>query len=211
MDADAFLARVRSGLAGVAPAPLPDVHPQTPASGDGRLFDRFAEELEKAGGTARWVSRQDLSAEVYEAAVEASASTAVVSDDVAEFRERIDRGLADAGCAAAPVSREAAASADLGVTGGVVGVCSTGSVLLRATPASPRIASLLPPAHVAILHEAALVPGFEELFDVLGEQLREANAAVLVTGPSRTTDIELQLVRGVHGPKSMTALVVREE
>jgi len=46
---------------------------------------------------------------------------------------------------------------------------------------------------------------------VLGAQLGEVNAAVLVTGPSRTSDIELTLVRGVHGPKSMTALVVREE
>jgi len=211
MDADAFLARARSGLAGVAAPPLPGTRPPTPASGDGRLFDRFAEELEKAGGTARWVNRQDLSAEVYELAIEMGAAAAVVSDDVDEFRERIDRGLADAGCAVGPVSREAAAAADLGVTGAVAGVCSTGSVLLRAAPASPRIASLLPPAHVAILHEAVLVPGFEELFDVLGEQLLEANAAVLVTGPSRTSDIELTLVRGVHGPKRMTALVVREE
>jgi L-lactate utilization protein LutC len=211
VEAEAFLARVRSGLAGVGTVPLPEVRSPTPASGDGRLFDRFAEELEKAGGTARWVNRQDLSAEVYELAVEAGASSAVVSEDVAEFRDRIDRGLADAGCPGAPVSREAAASADLGITGAVAGVCSTGSVLLRASPASPRIASLLPPAHVAILHETALLPGFDELFEVLGDQLRAANAAVLVTGPSRTSDIELTLVRGVHGPRSMTALVVREE
>ena len=211
MEADAFLARVRAGLAGVAAAPLPERRPPTPASGDGRLFDRFAEELEKAGGTARWVNRQDLSAEIYEIAAGAGATSAVVAEDVGEFRDRVDRALADAGCAAGPVTREAATSADLGVTGAVAGVCSTGSVLLRATPASPRVASLLPPAHVAILHEAALLPGFEELFDLLGEELRGANAAVLVTGPSRTSDIELTLVRGVHGPKSMTALVVREE
>ena len=211
MDAETFLARVRSGLADVAATPLPESRPRTPASGDGRLFDRFAEELEKAGGTARWVNRQDLAAEIYEIAAAAHAATAVVSEDVAEFRDRVDRGLADANCTGIPVTRAAAAAADLGITGAVAGVCSTGSVLLRATPASPRIASLLPPAHVAILHEAALLPGFEELFDALGDQLRGANAAVLVTGPSRTSDIELTLVRGVHGPRSMTALVVREE
>ena len=211
MEAEAFLARVRAGLAGVAATELPEPRPRTPVSGDGRLFDRFAEELEKAGGAARWVNRQDLAAEVYEVAVAAGATAAVVSPDVEEFRDRVDRGLADAGCVPYPVTRDAAAAAGLGVTGAVAGVCSTGSVLLRATPSSPRIASLLPAAHVAILHEAALVPGFEELFDLLGDELRGANAAVLVTGPSRTSDIELTLVRGVHGPKSMTALVVREE
>src|SRR5262249_3151467 len=154
----------------------------------------------KAGGSARWVNRQDLAAEIYEVAAAAGATTAVVSGDVEEFRDRVDRGLADAGCAPGPVTREAAAAADLGITGAVAGVCSTGSVLLRATPASPRIASLLPPAHVAILHEAVLLPGFEELFDRLGDEVTGANAAVLVTGPSRTSDIELTLVRGVHGP-----------
>jgi len=211
MDADTFLTRVRTELMAVTSPALPDRLPATPASGDGRLFDRFAEELEKAGGAARWVNRQDLAAEIYEIASSVGAASAVVTADTAEFRERIDRGLADAQCVGSEVTREAAASADLGITGAVAGVCSTGSVLVRATPDSPRVASLLPPTHVAILHEAALLPGFEELFAGMQEHLSGANAAVLITGPSRTTDIELTLVRGVHGPKRMTALVVRGE
>ena len=88
MDAEAFLARVRSGLAGVAAPELPEPRPPTPVSGDGRLFDRFAEELEKAGGSARWVNRQDLAAEIYEVAAAAGATTAFVLRARAPSRPR---------------------------------------------------------------------------------------------------------------------------
>jgi L-lactate dehydrogenase complex protein LldG len=206
VERDAFLARVRAALADAVAPPLPTALPRTFASGDGRLFERFAQELEAAGGEARRLPTDALAAAVAELAAEAR--TAVVTPDLGPFVGRVEEGLRRAGCRALEPTREAAARADLGITGAALGVASTGSVLLRAGPDAPRAASLLPPVHLAVLPEGRLVPGFEELFAVLPDLVGEGSQAVLVTGPSRTTDIERTLVRGVHGPLRVVALVV---
>lgn len=213
MERDAFLSRLRGKLAGVAVPPLPELLPPTFSSGDGRLFERFAEELGKVGGEARLVTAGDLAAAVADVARNAGAdgegaSTAVVAAGT-PFRDLVRDGLGDAGCEVIDVTREAAASAGLGVTGAELGVCSTGSVLVRMGPDAPRAASLLPPVHLVVLPEERLVPGFEELFDAIPDLVRNASQCVLVTGPSRTGDIELSLVRGVHGPMRVVVVLVR--
>lgn len=125
-----------------------------------------------------------------------------------EHRGAVEEGLRQAGCDAVEPTREAAATAGLGITGAALGVASTGSVLLPMGPDSPRVASLLPPHHVVVLPEDRLVQGFEELYAEMPERARGASQVVLVTGPSRTADIEMTIVRGVHGPARLTVLVV---
>jgi L-lactate dehydrogenase complex protein LldG len=75
-------------------------------------------------------------------------------------------------------------------------------------PGAPRTASLLPPVHLVVLPQERLVPGFEQLFDALAEHARNSAQTVLITGPSRTGDIELALVRGIHGPMRVIVLVI---
>ncbi len=123
-------------------------------------------------------------------------------------RDAVLAGLAGAGCEAREPSREAAAGADLGITPAALGVASTGSVLVPMGPGAPRVASLLPPLHVVVLPEDRIVAGFEELFEELPRHASETAQAVLITGPSRTSDIERTLVWGVHGPVRMVALAV---
>jgi L-lactate utilization protein LutC len=53
-----------------------------------------------------------------------------------------------------------------------------------------------------------LVPGMEEALERAGRSVRERTAVVLVTGPSRTADIEMQIVYGVHGPRALRVLLV---
>jgi L-lactate dehydrogenase complex protein LldG len=74
------------------------------------------------------------------------------------------------------------------------------------------MASLVPPVHVAIVEAAQIVP---DLFDIFAayqgrEQELPANLT-LITGPSKTGDIELQLTTGVHGPKNWHMIVIRAE
>jgi L-lactate dehydrogenase complex protein LldG len=85
-----------------------------------------------------------------------------------------------------------------GVSTALYGLADTGSVVLAASPEEPRANSLLPAVHVSLLAEDRILPGLAELFEALGGQLPSALA--IVTGPSRSADIEQKLAVGVHGP-----------
>jgi L-lactate dehydrogenase complex protein LldG len=95
---------------------------------------------------------------------------------------------------------EAAAPAieGAGVSNALYGLADTGSVVLAASPEEPRGRSLLPDVHVTLLDEDRILPGLDELFAALGDDLPSALA--IVTGPSRSADIEQKLAVGVHGP-----------
>ena len=218
MDRPAFLERVRSALAGVAVPPLPETFPATPASGDGTATpERFLSALEAVGGSGRLVARADLAAAVRDVAVAtrsaAAGGQAVIAPDVEPFAREVEAGLRDAGVdvvrpADGPAWREAAAAADLGVTGARLGVAATGSVLIVSNERSPRAASILPAAHLVLLPADRLVPGLDEVMPVLASVAGSSSAPFLVTGPSRTSDIEMTMVVGVHGPRALHVLVV---
>jgi L-lactate dehydrogenase complex protein LldG len=79
-------------------------------------------------------------------------------------------------------------------------------VVLAASPEEPRARSLLPFVHVSLLREDRILPGLEELFEAVGGDLPSALA--IVTGPSRSADIEQMLVVGVHGPGEVHVVLV---
>jgi L-lactate dehydrogenase complex protein LldG len=85
-----------------------------------------------------------------------------------------------------------------GVSRALYGLADTGSVVLASSPEEPRARSLLPPVHISLLDEDRILPGLAELFEAVGDDLPSALA--IVTGPSRSGDIEQTLVVGVHGP-----------
>ncbi|MBC8063601.1 MAG: LUD domain-containing protein, partial [Chlorobia bacterium] len=90
--------------------------------------------------------------------------------------------------------------ADLGVTLADFAIAETGSIVLSSGHGRARLASLTPPTHIVLVKE--LVPTLEEAFTRIGNR-----TSVIITGTSRTADIEGVLVRGVHGPKEL--IVVR--
>jgi len=94
-----------------------------------------------------------------------------------------------------------------GVSEALYGLADTGSVVLAASPDEPRANSLLPEVHVSLLREDRILPGLAELFEVLGQDLPSALA--IVTGPSRSGDIEQTLVVGVHGPGEVHVVLTR--
>jgi L-lactate dehydrogenase complex protein LldG len=92
------------------------------------------------------------------------------------------------------------------VSEALYGLADTGSVVLAASPAEPRARSLLPDVHISLLHTDRILPGLDELFARLGAELPSALA--IVTGPSRSADIEQQLAVGVHGPGEVHVVLV---
>jgi L-lactate dehydrogenase complex protein LldG len=95
---------------------------------------------------------------------------------------------------------------EVGVSRAAYGLADTGSVVLAAGPDEPRARSLLPPVHVTILDAERILPGLAELFAALDGDLPSALA--IVTGPSRSADIEQKLVIGVHGPGEVHIVIV---
>jgi L-lactate dehydrogenase complex protein LldG len=86
---------------------------------------------------------------------------------------------------------------DCGVTDVYAGVAETGSLVIKHSPEHGRALSLVPAVHVAIVEPKNLVADLVDLFEKLG---KDGGGATIITGPSKTADIEMDLVVGVHGP-----------
>jgi L-lactate dehydrogenase complex protein LldG len=95
---------------------------------------------------------------------------------------------------------------DAGVSTAIYGLADTGSVVLAASPEEPRSRSLLPDVHITLLREELILPGLDELFAAVRDELPSALA--IVTGPSRSADIEQKLAVGVHGPREVHVVLV---
>jgi L-lactate dehydrogenase complex protein LldG len=110
--------------------------------------------------------------------------------------------------------REAAARAEIGVTGVDWALAETGTLIVLSGRGRPRSTSLLPATHVAVFGRDRLVESLEQVGVMLEalhvDPARSMSGAVInfITGPSRTADIELTLTRGVHGPKEVHAIYV---
>jgi len=100
------------------------------------------------------------------------------------------------------------ASADFGITSADYALADTGTLVMLAGPHEARLVSLLPPAHIAVVPRDRILTGLDELFSVLPRPAEQTSSMVLITGPSRTADIEQILVRGVHGPGQITVVIV---
>ncbi|TAN56846.1 MAG: lactate utilization protein [Magnetospirillum sp.] len=88
------------------------------------------------------------------------------------------------------------------------GIAQTGSLVLWPTPDEPRLMSLLPPIHVVLVDKTRIA---DSLADTMADEAWAAGMptnAVLVSGPSKTADIEQTLAYGVHGPKELIVLVI---
>ena len=92
------------------------------------------------------------------------------------------------------------------------GIAQTGSLVLWPTPDEPRLMSLLPPIHVVLVDKTRIVDSLAETLATEGWAAGGMPTnAVLVSGPSKTADIEQTLAYGVHGPKELIVLVVGDE
>lgn len=99
----------------------------------------------------------------------------------------------------------------VGLTVAVAGVAETGTLLLASGKGTPQLLAFLPETSFIVVSAAAIVPDYESAWAMLpagGGQL--PRAVNLVTGPSRTGDIEQRLELGAHGPRRLVVLVVGE-
>lgn len=119
---------------------------------------------------------------------------------VAELLRQIGVAVAD------DAGRDALFQADLGISGVDYLIAETGSIVVASRPELPRSLSLLPPIHIAVAERRQILPDLFDLFEATRGELPACWS--IITGPSKTGDIELKLVTGVHGPGEVHAIVI---
>ena len=217
MDRDVFLARVgRSAMTAVLPEALgiPDRLPDLEDEDLQTLFRERAQDVDAvvhgpvgrhgvpravagiaAGHQCRsFMAWEDLPASGVASALTAAGLTRVKGEVPVETRIEHQLGYRDL---------------DLGVTGAAAGLAESGSVVLEHRPGRPRMASLVPEVHVALLDLTLMERTLVHWAHKFPESVADTANLVVITGPSRTGDIEQQLTLGVHGPKHVHIVLIK--
>jgi L-lactate dehydrogenase complex protein LldF len=198
----------------------PSVLPDSPARRDPKnRVERFAESVQARGADLLRVKRSEAVRQVL-ATLEATAGGQVAfsgsadpliatlvehlgGSGVAWVDGQDERGLREASLAIE--------KAGVGVTGVEVALADTGSLVLLSGEGNSLLPSLLPWVHLAVVPASSIRNSMEGWLAAGGdERARTASQVVLVTGPSRTADIEMTLTIGVHGPGRLIVLLVED-
>ena len=99
---------------------------------------------------------------------------------------------------------------DAAVTSTGGGIADTGALILWPDQKEPRLMSLVPPVHIAVLEADKIYTTFSEAMQANDWAQKMPTNVVLISGPSKTADIELTLAFGVHGPKELIVLILHE-
>jgi L-lactate dehydrogenase complex protein LldG len=98
---------------------------------------------------------------------------------------------------------------DGALTGCALGIAETGTIVLDSDPVSGRRAlTLVPDYHLCVVEEEAVVGLVPEAVERLEPAVREGRPLTFVSGPSATSDVELNRVEGVHGPRTLHVVIV---
>lgn len=215
-EAQTFLDTLRRRLGREPGAPLPPrppvLAPRTPGD-PGEEMARLLAEIEALAGQTRRLDAAGLDAALTAALADLVQAEQVRAACVGQTPLLRSLGLEDRLRAlgveiVSPLaSKHALAACDLGVTGADFALPETGALGLLSSTEQPRLLSLLPRVHLALITPAILQP---DLHPVLAEARRH-NYLILISGPSRTSDIELTLTLGVHGPKALYVWALPEE
>ncbi|MBK5525815.1 lactate utilization protein [Pseudomonas sp. TH06] len=97
------------------------------------------------------------------------------------------------------------------LTGTLGAIAATGSLILWPTREEPRLMSLVPPVHFALLKASEIRDNFYQVQEEFNWAQGMPTNALLVSGPSKTADIEQVLAYGAHGPKDLVVLILEDQ
>ena len=174
------------------------------------LVERFAENVAEYEATVHRVDETDLPRAVAEACQRRGVRHLVVPADLPEEWTPEGVELLRDGAHERRLSNEELDQSDGVLTGCSLGIAQTGTIVLDAGEGQGRRAlTLLPDYHLCVVRESQIVGLVPEAFAKLEDAVKgEGRAITLISGPSATSDIELDRVEGVHGPRTLEVLVV---
>ncbi len=210
MAREQLLSEVRTALgrsAGQAIEPPPPVDLRIPEANLEQRISDFRHRLELlAGKTACFRTRREA-AEYVAGVIGGRDAVASNSKFLAECGIPEQAGV-QSGVRDPAALRDACSTVAVGITSADYALANTGTLVMIASPAEARLISLLPPVHIAVIPAACILTSLDELFTIVPDPATVTSSMVLITGPSRTADIEQILVRGVHGPGEIHVVIV---
>ena len=227
LDKERFLARVREALGPVKDRPSSSSPVPPMADNGSETSPAQAVDLLVSTATARgWnvhrsANPDDAVSYVTQLALSIDANLVLRSDEEVFSSLNLDTQLGEAGIMTGLATRHneldeeslrrALSQADMCITGSDYAIAETGSVVAQPRTGLSRLVSLTPQVHVALVSPADVVPDLDSFFRIqkdLHQQGRWPPYTNLITGPSRTADIEQTLVIGVHGPKEVHMVIL---
>lgn len=210
MTRDHILHRIRTALgrsAGQAVADPPPVRLVIPEVDRETRIQSFTTRLEALAGNVYHAATPAEACARVAAILEGRSAVASNAPFLAECGitglEGVESGITDRARL-----QERCAAIDVGITSADYLLADTGTLVMLSSAQEARLVSLLPPAHLAVVPVDRMLTGLDELFTILPMPGEQTSSMVLITGPSRTADIEQILVRGVHGPGQITVVLV---
>lgn len=210
MSKESILHKTRTALArsaGQAPALVGPPRIRIPEVGPETRLQQFQQALEELGGVVCRASSGEDARRYVQDLMRGKNAVASNSPLLAELGitriEGVTSGIQDE-----TRLRQACSTAAVGITGADYALADTGTLVLFSSASEARMISLLPPLHVAVIRKEQILTGLDELFSLVPRPADRSSSMVLITGPSRTADIEQILIRGVHGPGEIHVVVV---
>jgi L-lactate dehydrogenase complex protein LldG len=203
-----ILARIDRALA--PGAPVPDV-PRAyhvagsgPPAGDPGVVATFCERAAEYRATVRRVSAADLEDAVLAACREHDVRRLAVPPGAPHHLQGLELLVDDP-----PISARGLDQVDGVLTGCALAIAETGTIVLDGGARSGRRAiTLVPDFHVCLVEASAIHASVPDAIAALAPAVAEGRPLTLVSGPSATSDIELERVEGVHGPRTLVILVL---
>jgi L-lactate dehydrogenase complex protein LldG len=180
------------------------------------LFDSFSQMIALGAGNAYRVRDGDEALQkLGDILSDSDVSSAVISGDafIASLgvRDFLDKRGIEVKATGIDVEKhkEASFSVDVGITGADYALADTGTLVICHGRENARLLSLAPPMHIAIVQIESLLPDIDTLVAEIKPGENDMPSAIsLITGPSMTADIALQVTYGMHGPKSVHVIFV---
>ncbi len=176
------------------------------------LLDNHAEVIETT--TANWAGElaQQLTARGVKRLLSGEHEQGkVLLNALAQFAEQQQIIPVDAFLLTEPLSKEALfLSIDAGFSVASAGLAETGSLLVETGPQEPRALSLVPPLNIILLNASAITASFLTLVQAQKLPAHMPTNVLLISGPSKTADIQQTLAYGAHGPKELMVLLLTD-
>ena len=188
-----------------------------------QLLDRLADMAGRGGWNVHRVAGVEAALGCVDSLVQELGATRVVRSGQPVFDEvQVDTALRWRGVEVTPVVqdeetpreqlREEMRHADAGITGTDYALAETGSLVILPRRGLSRLVSLVPPVHIALVRPEEVLDTLHDLFLLRRLEYRRSgdlgSYLNFITGPSRTADIEMTIVQGVHGPRAVHMVLI---